>query len=363
MENGFGKRLRTYRTQLGLSVPQLAAMTVNSGHPLTESMIREIEAGRRREVGVATIIQLASLMRIPPVCLMVNHRDPFGSSDVPGMERMGLGNYEVSAMFDASIPLPEISGAWDATGEVRFAVDVNRHLHDLGMLRARNRLIRDQYQDFVLGRGHYAGMADLMLRRAGLEAVRGTGMKATADETLENLFISFFLDRGEWVGWRIRHVLRRLEALENAHGSHCSCRGMLKVCAKETEWVKTGRNDQRQKEQADPDKDTPPRAMMFHPKSYNERSPYQRIELIEEVMAGERTVISFDKIPDGYGHAYEFDGGVDVALYLEMAVALDQIAVDGTMLELPELYRRMNQKYRRVIKRRNLPPFESFLAI
>lgn len=358
MKNGFGGRLRSFRTQLGLSAPKLAALMTDGGRPISENMIREIESGRRREIGVSTVLRLSTALGIPPVCLIVNHRDPFGLCDVPGLEGTGLRNHEVSVMFDVSVPISSIHEKWSVSEELRFSVMVNRYLHDLETLRKRNQLACSQYHDFVMGEGHYASVVDVLLYRSD------TIGQNDNRRVLEERFQTFFLERGGWIRWRIGRVLKRLEALEELYGCRDdgSFRRMLRVCADETDWAKRSRS-----QEADSGDDelfplvTPPNRSEM--RAYEESTPYELMKHVLRDLAGRRRAHPRGKPkPESYEYTYGTSGGYDVGMYLDMAVSLSQIAVDDAMLEPTDIYRKMDERFEDIIKERGLPPFELLLG-
>lgn len=79
-----GKRLAAYRKYLGVSsAKELADLT---GNPrITESVVQNIESGRKKDVSVAQLLDLARALRISPIFLLAPIGRPFDLVDVPGV--------------------------------------------------------------------------------------------------------------------------------------------------------------------------------------------------------------------------------------------------------------------------------------
>lgn len=77
-----GKLLAKARRQSGLSAAELAERT---GGLVTRTMVTNVESGRKRDLTVIELMQVASALGISPLALMVDFDDPWGKVAVPGL--------------------------------------------------------------------------------------------------------------------------------------------------------------------------------------------------------------------------------------------------------------------------------------
>lgn len=68
-----GRRIAAYRKLDGLTAKQLAEMV---GNGLTPSTLASIESGRRKDVGVSTVVGIAYALRIPLISLLFPLESP-----------------------------------------------------------------------------------------------------------------------------------------------------------------------------------------------------------------------------------------------------------------------------------------------
>lgn len=204
-----GERLRMFRKEAGLSCERLVAMSrFDGGRALTRSEVYEIEAGRRKDVGLGELLRLAELLRLPLACLVVDHRDPFGPSDFPGISR-GIRNDELVMLFAPVGHPPMSDGSAGSGGELLFSVSVNRLLYGLGVLRRRNAAVHAGLMDGVCGRGRLA---------RALGGLRLRGVDRVDVRELRELCVGFCSSEGRLLARRMFDMIDGLEELERMHG-------------------------------------------------------------------------------------------------------------------------------------------------
>ena len=79
-----GQRIGHYRRQAGYRTPADLVATLPEG-TLTTATLQNIESGRKKQVSIGELLILARAMRMLPVTLVADPRDPMGPSKVDGL--------------------------------------------------------------------------------------------------------------------------------------------------------------------------------------------------------------------------------------------------------------------------------------
>src|SRR5690606_30065616 len=89
---GVGRRVRSYRTELGLSAQAVVDRCAMLGYDLKRSVLAEMENGKRATVSLPDVLVLARALRVPPLALMIDLGSP---AEVGPLERIsGWETYE-----------------------------------------------------------------------------------------------------------------------------------------------------------------------------------------------------------------------------------------------------------------------------
>lgn len=97
--------LRARRTQLGLSVQQVADRTADLGHPLNRSTLSDLENGRRKDrLMIGDALALAEVLRIPLGQLLYPSQPDGKVEAYPGVE---LSSYVAAQSLSNGLPLGE----------------------------------------------------------------------------------------------------------------------------------------------------------------------------------------------------------------------------------------------------------------
>lgn len=89
-----GKRLAQLRKSKNITAAQLADLVPSSS--ITKTVITNVESGRKRDLTVTELIQLAAALNVPIVSLLVDTQSPWAPADLPGLINGldGLSNVE-----------------------------------------------------------------------------------------------------------------------------------------------------------------------------------------------------------------------------------------------------------------------------
>ena len=81
---GFGERVKRVRLERGFRTISDFASHLDS-KSLSLAILKNIESGRRKEVSVHHLLELADGLRVTPLVLLFDMRDPLGQTDLPGL--------------------------------------------------------------------------------------------------------------------------------------------------------------------------------------------------------------------------------------------------------------------------------------
>ncbi|GAB3396132.1 hypothetical protein GCM10027568_29670 [Humibacter soli] len=82
--SGIGHRLREVRRRRGFKSPRELAETIQGGN-VTTAVIENIEAGRKVDISVSQLLNLAHALQVPPVQLLADVSNPRASIDLPNI--------------------------------------------------------------------------------------------------------------------------------------------------------------------------------------------------------------------------------------------------------------------------------------
>lgn len=118
-----GARVARLRRLAGVTVAELLARANAgvSGEPLLkESTVRNLEAGRKRDVTLNELVALSRGLRLPLSAILSDHTRPFDASDVEPFARLGMTNRDVAIAFAA----PGLAGIAGAAGGLPSGIAV-----------------------------------------------------------------------------------------------------------------------------------------------------------------------------------------------------------------------------------------------
>lgn len=121
--NPIGQRIARYRKSAGIETA--ADLATRIGHPkITTSVIQNIESGRKQDLTVLQLLEIACAIRVSPLMLLVSMNDRSRLIDIPavGEELAGMTVEEfdrwASMLLGAPIPTEADPWAWASTGAV-----------------------------------------------------------------------------------------------------------------------------------------------------------------------------------------------------------------------------------------------------
>lgn len=102
MTDSLGRRLARYRKRVGIrSTRELAERT---GGQVSESVLQNIESGRRQDMSVSQLLEVARALRISPVLLLAPMETPLEPVDLDGLGPAfeGMRGFEFDAWFSST---------------------------------------------------------------------------------------------------------------------------------------------------------------------------------------------------------------------------------------------------------------------
>ncbi|WP_104087775.1 helix-turn-helix domain-containing protein [Cryobacterium sp. N19] len=135
---GIGNRLQAIRKQHGIHSARALADLI-PGDNVTEAVVQNIEAGRKHDLPVSQLLNIAKALRVPPIFLLAPIARPLAALDVANLSPSFDGMTVVE--FDAWISgEPEGAYRWATADErhERIELQAMRELH--AQLRERRRL-------------------------------------------------------------------------------------------------------------------------------------------------------------------------------------------------------------------------------
>jgi transcriptional regulator with XRE-family HTH domain len=100
-----GQRIATYRKLLGFRSSQDLANAIPNAK-ITESVIQNIESGRKKDVSVAQLLDISKALGISPIFLLVRIGDPMGKVDLDnvGEDVAAMTSAQVDRWISESLP-------------------------------------------------------------------------------------------------------------------------------------------------------------------------------------------------------------------------------------------------------------------
>jgi transcriptional regulator with XRE-family HTH domain len=137
-ELGIGKRIAAARKQRGMSTARDLADAIPV-EAISEAVIQNIEAGRKVELSVSQLLNIAHALRVPPLFLLAPVGLPLYGPDVPnlGPDLQGMSTIEFDAWLTGA---PDGAYRWKTKDEraERAELQAMRELHQ--QLQERRRL-------------------------------------------------------------------------------------------------------------------------------------------------------------------------------------------------------------------------------
>ncbi|HEY4267241.1 MAG TPA: helix-turn-helix transcriptional regulator [Galbitalea sp.] len=171
-----GIRIRHYREMLGIrSSNALAALIPNP--KITSVVIQNIEAGRKADVGVSQLLDIAAGLGISPLLLLVDVRHPFAPIDLPNvsdkLRDMLTIDFLAWARFDAPLGAePAAAAEMSASARDLMVVAMNERtiakLHDTASRTPLGSGERGRYEQLIESFRHDQSDAEARLEAAGI---------------------------------------------------------------------------------------------------------------------------------------------------------------------------------------------------
>ena len=136
-----GRRIAHYRRAAGIrSTEELAARI---GNPrITDSVLRNIETGRKADVTVSQLVDIAWALRVPLTVLLVPMERPLDPVDLPnvsaGVQSLTAGQFDAWASALGAEPATEPTQPMTPVGLVGTVRDILWHLRYLDRLEGED---------------------------------------------------------------------------------------------------------------------------------------------------------------------------------------------------------------------------------
>lgn len=142
-ETSVGARIKLARRQRGFRTTRDLAEAIPGGN-VTAAILENIESGRKADISVSQLLNIARALGVPPTMLLAPIGRPNNELDLPNLSNDFDGM--TAAEFDCWLSATPASSYVPGLAAERFDIDILASLRELGTLRRevdRLRIVRD----------------------------------------------------------------------------------------------------------------------------------------------------------------------------------------------------------------------------